>query len=429
MAVLKSDSAVWSLEHAEDWRLACLQLLVWGKGFGALLVFLTADCCWCGLQKRLGWLVFCCKGCAEVVLSGLLEWPWADVARMLMVLIPQFLGSLTSLTYLNLSSTGFMGPIPPQLGSLLYLDIGRNDYLYIANDVKWISHFSSIEFLDMTYVNLSRASNNWLQMMNMPPSLSTLHLSLCFLRWLSSLSSIVSLDLSYNRIPGLLPPLLRNLTTLRFLNLVYNPFNSAIPKWLYDMTSLQILDLKYNNFQGSISRAFANLTSLTELQLSSNYFEGRIPRSLGNLCNLRILGLSLNQLSGDISEFFGDHSSNLCIKEMLESLNFGANSCVYKEIIILEEVKLSSNLFNGSIQETLGSLSKLEGVFISNNSFEDTVSEVHFANLTRPEYFVADSNQLTLKISRNWIPPFQLREISMSSSDGGPQLFPAWLQT
>ncbi|XP_057952984.1 receptor-like protein 34 [Malania oleifera] len=277
--------------------------------------------------------------------------------------------------------------------------------------------------------------------------------------WLSSLSSIVSLDLSYNRIPGLLPALLRNLTTLRFLNLAYNQFNSAIPKWLYDMTSLQILDLKYNNFQGSISGAFANLTSLTELQLSSNYFEGRIPRSLGNLCNLRILGLSLNQLSGDISEFFGDHSSISCIKEMLESLNFGLNHLSgqlpnhlgeFKSLTILDifsnsisgpipvsigklsslrRLDISSNLFNGSIPETLGSLSKLEGVFISNNSFEDIVSEVHFANLTRLKYFVADSNQLTLKISHNWIPPFQLREISMSSSDGGPQLFPAWLQT
>ncbi|XP_057952986.1 receptor-like protein EIX1 [Malania oleifera] len=326
--------------------------------------------------------------------------------------IPQFVGSLTNLTYLNLSSTGFMGPIPPQLGSMLCLDIGRDDYLYIADDLIWISHLSSIEFLDMTYVNLNRASNNGLQMMYMLPSLSTLHLSLCFLShqlplshvnfsslvsldlsynsfmdsstlgWLSSIFSIVSLDLSYNRILGLLPALLRNLTTLRFLNLAYNQFNSAIPKVLYDMTSLQILDLKYNNFQGSILGAFANLTSLTELQLSSNYFEGQIPRSLGNPCNLRILGLSLNQLSGDISEFFGDHSSDCASRKCWRPIPVSIG-----KLSSLRRLDISSNLFNGSIPETLGSLSKLERVFISNNSFEDIISEVHFANLTSLKYF------------------------------------------
>ncbi|XP_057950849.1 receptor-like protein EIX1 [Malania oleifera] len=439
--------------------------------------------------------------------------------------IPQLFGSLTTLAYLKLSSAGFIGPIPPQLGnlsSLLYLDIGGNDYLYVTDDVRWISHLSSIEFLDMSSVNLSRASNIWLQMMNMLPSLSTLLLSDCSLgdhlplshvnfsslvsldlsdnnfmnsstlgwlssltslallhlsssyftkgsipiylqnmsttlqsldlsncrlnsttpNWLSSLSSIVSLDLSNNQIPGLLPAPLRNLTTLRFLNLAENQFNSAIPEWLYDMTSLQILDLSDNNFQGSISGAINNLTSLTELQLSGNDFEGGIPTSLGNLCSLRVLDLSRNNLSGDISEFFGDHSSDssqwpnhLGEFKSLSILKISFNSISgpipvsIGKLSSLMRLDISSNLLNGSIPESLGSLSKLERVDFSNNSFEGTISKVHFANLTRLEYFAAGLNRLTLKISHNWIPPFQLRQICMSSRDGGPQLFPVWLQT
>ncbi|XP_057957377.1 receptor-like protein EIX1 [Malania oleifera] len=471
--------------------------------------------------------------------------------------IPQFFGSLTNLAYLNLSSAGFVGPIPPQLGnlsSLLSLDSCWNSGLYVTDDVRWISHLSSIEFLDMSSVNLSRASNNWLQAMNILPSLSTLLLSDCSLshnlplshvnfsslvaldlsynsfmnsstfawlssltslvslnlrgayftegsipiylqnmsstlrfmdlsycnlnsttpNWFSGLSSIASLDLSENQIPGLLPAPLRNLTTLRFLNLASNQFNFAIPEWLYEMTDLQSLDLSSNHFQGSISGAIGNLTSLTKLDLSSNHFqgsisgaignlksltklrlsgndfEGRIPTSLGNLFNLRVLDLAGNQLSGDISEIFGDYSFDSCAKETLESGQLPKHFGEFKSLSVLDisqnsisgplpvsigklsslrSLQIYSNLFNGSIPETLGSLSKLESVDISNNSLEGTISEVHFANLARLTVFRADSNPLAFKISPNWIPPFQLRKISLSSCHMGPQLFPSWLQT
>ncbi|KAL4597239.1 hypothetical protein ACB092_12G220500 [Castanea dentata] len=54
------------------------------------------------------------------------------------------------------------------------------------------------------------------------------------------------------------------------------------------------------------------------------------------------------------------------------------------------------------------------------------VSEVHFSNLTSLKYFYASGNQLTLKASQNWIPPFQLESLSLRSWSFGPK-FPSWL--
>jgi hypothetical protein len=54
--------------------------------------------------------------------------------------IPKFLGSMESLSYLNLSNAGFEGVIPHQLGNLSnlhYLNLGGNG-LYV-NNLQWLS--------------------------------------------------------------------------------------------------------------------------------------------------------------------------------------------------------------------------------------------------------------------------------------------------
>jgi hypothetical protein len=76
--------------------------------------------------------------------------------------ILSFFGGLQNLRYLNLSDAGFMGTIPHQLANLSNLhslDIG---YIYMQVDnLEWPSHLSLLEFLDLSYVNLSKAYN-WL---------------------------------------------------------------------------------------------------------------------------------------------------------------------------------------------------------------------------------------------------------------------------
>ncbi|POO00642.1 LRR domain containing protein [Trema orientale] len=64
--------------------------------------------------------------------------------------IPSFIGSLSSLRYLNLSHTSINGEIPPQLGSLSsleFLDLSYNFDLNIKNLGYWLSNLSSLRLL------------------------------------------------------------------------------------------------------------------------------------------------------------------------------------------------------------------------------------------------------------------------------------------
>ena len=98
--------------------------------------------------------------------------------------IPKFLGSMERLSYLNLSSAGFGGVIPHQLGNLSnlhYLNLEAYNYnnLYVMN-LQWLFGLPFLRHLDMSYVNLSKASD-WLPDINKLPSLLELRISGCYL--------------------------------------------------------------------------------------------------------------------------------------------------------------------------------------------------------------------------------------------------------
>ncbi|MFS9531709.1 hypothetical protein Q6247_26455, partial [Klebsiella pneumoniae] len=64
--------------------------------------------------------------------------------------IPEFLGSLRNLKYLNLSGIQSFGPpVPPQLGNLSklqYLDLSNMDMSYTyPTGLSWLAHLSSLQ--------------------------------------------------------------------------------------------------------------------------------------------------------------------------------------------------------------------------------------------------------------------------------------------
>ncbi|XP_059639986.1 receptor-like protein EIX1 [Cornus florida] len=340
--------------------------------------------------------------------------------------IPSFIGSFKSLRYLNLSYAGFGGVIPHQLGklsSLKYLDLAGDfkgliphqlgnlsslRYLKLrggfVENLQWLYGHSLLQHIDLSYVNLTRASD-WLQVTNMLPSLVELSLSACGLDHFPALpvvnfTSLATLDLSFNyfqsSIPdwlliglkgldslnlqfcglhGPIPSGLGNMTLLRNLVLSYNLFNSTIPDWLYDFSHLEYLDLSFSDLQGVISSAIGNLTSLTTLDFSFNKVVGNLPRSFGNLCNLKEIILSGTEIGGNVSEVFNIFSK--CILDGLETLDLSRTQLSghfhdatrqLGQSRNLEALFLSSCFVFGHIPVSLGELLTLQYLDISNNS-------------------------------------------------------------
>ncbi|XP_031266129.1 receptor-like protein EIX2 [Pistacia vera] len=375
---------------------------------------------------------------------------------------PKFVGSMRNLKYLNLSLCGFVGMIPHQLGNLShlqYLDLRpyNRSSLYVENSV-WLSNLSLLKHLDLSWVDLSKACD-LLPMVNTLLSLEVLQLSYCQLHhfpplhivnfsslttldlsnnlfdnslipsWVFSLSYLVHLDLHYNNIQGPIPDELQNLTSLRYLVLSYNRLNSSIPNWLYKFSHLEYLCLYNNNLQGMISEDIGNMTSINWLDLSLNKLEGKIPRSLGGLCKLRSILLSHIKLSQDISEVFDIFSG--CVSDRIEHvylLSSHLSGCLPNQLGQFKNIAnlyLSDNMISGPIPVSLGELSSLRTLDLSFNKLNGTLSEIHFANLTRLSFFYVCGNSLMLNVSLNWVPPFQLQELGLRSCHVGFQI-PLW---
>ncbi|XP_022632099.1 receptor-like protein 12 [Vigna radiata var. radiata] len=280
--------------------------------------------------------------------------------------IPEFLGSLTNLRYLDLSSCRFSGQIPTQISSLSHLK----------------------------YFNL--AHNYYL---NGPIP-----------REIGNLSLLEYLDLSGNSLEGSVPSQIGNLYRLQYLDLRYNSFEGEVPSQLGNLSNLHTLYLggRYDLKVVTTDQWLSNLTSLTHFSFNSISNFNSSPswlRTIAKLPKLRELSLIECGLSDHFLLSF--NPSNFNFSTSLSVLRLSDNSFTQPTIFQwvsnttsnLVELDLSSNLLKGLTSNHFGlAMNSLEHLYLSNNLFkgEDLKS---FMNICTLHSLYMDGNNMTEDLS------------------------------
>ncbi|KAL8478293.1 hypothetical protein ACS0TY_030268 [Phlomoides rotata] len=330
--------------------------------------------------------------------------------------IPEFIGSMKQLQHLNLRDSNFSGVIPPQLGNLTNLrtlDLSYNSLW--SENINWLSCLSQLSLLNLSGSNLSDA--NWLQPIPRLPSLQVVHLRYC------SLAEVVPWpDLFANS----------SSSSLSNLDLSCSELTSSAFDWLFNISaSLVKLDLYYNELTGPIPDSFGRLAVLEYLDLGANKLEGEIPKSLGNSSHLQIISLSDNGLRGSPDRLIGNVSCKAMrsLEYVVLNLNqFSGPIPDTKFCSSLRGVSLAGNNLTGPLPLSLGELPKLEILDLSFNSLEGTISEANFIKLHGLLGLDLSFNSLTMRISPDWSPSFQLEELYLARCKMGGH-FPQWIQT
>nr|XP_016442616.1 PREDICTED: LRR receptor-like serine/threonine-protein kinase GSO1 [Nicotiana tabacum] len=337
---------------------------------------------------------------------------------------PSFLGSLENLQYLNLSHSSLIG-IPPSFGnlsSLRYLDLYAYSYPYDTvdsswiKDLSWVSGLSSLSYLDLSFIDLSLATN-WLEDFNKLPSLVTLRLQNSSLNYLPysfpnwNMTSLSHLSLSQNKfVNAVLPKWLSNATAIETLYVRYNDIEGSISNVEWGkLCNLRELYLMHNKLNGDISRVVEGLSSCSNttievIRLGDNVLTGQLPNSLGYLKKLRILTISINPISGTIPTSI-------------------------EQLSRLESLHLGENQLKGAIPESIFSFSGLTELRLATNALEGNLSQNHFAKLHQLKLLsLSCGKRFAVNLTDEWVPPFSLTSIELRSCNLGPK-FPIWLET
>ncbi|KAI5647683.1 hypothetical protein M9H77_33688 [Catharanthus roseus] len=362
--------------------------------------------------------------------------------------IPNFIGSLQSLRYLNISESGF-GRDFHLLGNLSNLHILDLSGVGKIDNLGWLTGLSNLEKLDISRVNLSKASN-WLHQISMIPCLRKLHLSQCNLhqishhhhpnslnfsslvlldlssnydlkssipRWVFGLRNLRYLDLSSCNFEGQLPDGPWNITSLSYLNLGYNYLINGrnFPKGLFNLHNLVYLNLRGNHFHGSLPEGIRNLSSLETLDVSGNHLNSSLPQELFTLKDLVSLDLFDNSFSGSIP-------SNLCNSTKLKYLDIssnGFNSSIPRGLYKckrLELLNFRENWLQGVISNEIGNLTSLIKMDLTYNAITGGVPR-EIGNLCKLEFLSLSGNGMKGSISKI------IDDISICASDSLEVLF------
>ncbi|KAK9167510.1 hypothetical protein Scep_002701 [Stephania cephalantha] len=202
------------------------------------------------------------------------------------------------------------------------------------------------------------------------------------------------LNLNGNQLEGPLPRSLANCRGFGVLDFGNNQIDDTFPFWLEHLESMQVLMLQSNKFHGLIRRrhiANSSFESLHIISLSANSFTGHLP--LQYFSSLYLKGMYGN----DDHQTSHSAMSNVTCTFLMFPNKGQALEYVSVQIPELNAIDLSSNLFDGEIPTSIGDYKSLMSLNLSHNSLVGKISS-SLANLRQLESLDLSNNDLVGEI-------------------------------
>jgi len=270
------------------------------------------------------------------------------------------MGTSPELTNIGFDNNNLIGTVPDEIGdltSLIFLDLSGNQLQGIV---------------------LSKLTN----LINLRTLLLTRNgFTGTIIPEISNLQNLNFISLSVNAFDGVLPTSLRDMTNLRIFFASDNNLAGEIPIEVGQMSSLVQFSSFGNNYTGEIPSEFGNVSILANISLDWNDLTGEIPASIGQLNNLTRIGLSFNQLEGQIPDGF----QNIIRARLNNNSLSGTIPESFASLLPVFEINVSNNNLSGNIPSKLFQNSTLQALYFADNDFTGCIDSI--ANLCTKSYY------------------------------------------
>ncbi|MFQ6640368.1 hypothetical protein Gotur_016332 [Gossypium turneri] len=297
--------------------------------------------------------------------------------------IPASVTNISGLKDFDIHSNAFSGLVPENMGKLQNLVVFYIDYNHLGigkgGDLDFLPSLTNCSRLNDLDIHHNRLGGV------LPNSIANLS------------AQLEHLFMGANQISGSIPQGIGNLVKLRNLHIGENLFTGEVPTSIGKLRNIGRFDLSLNRLSGEIPSCIGNLSRLLYLYLNGNNFEGRIPLTLGKCKDMQKMDLSQNKLGGTIPDqliaafqslitlnlshnaFNGSFPSAISNSKNLVELYVDYNDFSgelpggFGEISELRILHMQGNYFDGSIPQALGILRGLESLDLSSNNLTGTI--------------------------------------------------------
>ncbi|KAJ9703069.1 hypothetical protein PVL29_004722 [Vitis rotundifolia] len=214
--------------------------------------------------------------------------PWISLLSKLRVLllkgnqledsIPLQLCRLKSISILDLSHNNLSGTISPCLDNITFgREVALMDDTFSMDGIAMFSHTTTETY---SYENQLSVYKELVIIFAASPETEEIEF-VSKSRSESYKGNILyfmsGLDLSGNKLTGLIPPEIGNLSGIHTLNLSYNQLTGSTPQTFSNLKEIESLDLSHNGLTGQIPAQIVELNFLTVFSVAHNNLSGKTP--------------------------------------------------------------------------------------------------------------------------------------------------------